>query len=137
MPLYSSHLLQHFDVNIFTVSIFAVIKQVYSQAIQSELRSGLHSIDKLKVLEIYPLARNTVYRKVSTISNSFATTGIKPFNLHRALDKLDIHFSSSPTTLLPSQWQPETPVKPHYLHQQVASINISLHKRFCSPPSSD
>ena len=74
MPAYSSHLLQPLDIG-----YFSMLKRVYSREIESKIRVGISHITKHDFLESYPLARAKTY-KSETIKNSFAASGLIPFN---------------------------------------------------------
>ncbi|KAJ5273619.1 hypothetical protein N7478_008744 [Penicillium angulare] len=84
MPAHSSHLLQPLDVG-----CFAVLKRSYGRLIENQMRIGINHIDKFDFLEVYPSARDEVF-KLETIKNSFAAAGLVPFNPDRVISKLDI-----------------------------------------------
>ena len=74
MPPHSSHLLQPLDVG-----CFAVLKRYYGQLVEQWMRLGFNHIDKIDFLTAFPSARTMAY-KAQTIRNSFAATGLVPFN---------------------------------------------------------
>ncbi|EED11995.1 pogo transposable element, putative [Talaromyces stipitatus ATCC 10500] len=79
MPPHSSHLLQPLDVG-----CIAVLKRHYGQVVEQRMRDGFNHIDKLDFLMAFPEARTVAY-KARTIQNSFAATGLVPFNPDRVI----------------------------------------------------
>jgi hypothetical protein len=88
MPSYSSHLLQPLDVG-----CFAVLKWYYRQQVEQQMRHGFNHIDKMDFLTAFPQARTIAY-KAQTIRNSFAATGLVPFNLDRVIQQLTIRLKT-------------------------------------------
>ncbi|EEA18842.1 pogo transposable element, putative [Talaromyces marneffei ATCC 18224] len=88
MPPHSSHLLQPLDVG-----CFAVLKRYYGQAVEQRMRLGFNHIDKLDFLTAFPQARTVAY-KAQTIRNSFAATGLVPFNPDRVIQQLNIQLKT-------------------------------------------
>ncbi|EED21129.1 transposon, putative [Talaromyces stipitatus ATCC 10500] len=88
MPPHSSHLLQPLDVG-----CFAVLKRHYGQLVEQRMRLGFNHIDKIDFLTAFPKARTMAY-KAQTIRNSFAATGLVPFNPDRALQQLNIQLKT-------------------------------------------
>jgi hypothetical protein len=84
MPPHSSYLLQPLDIG-----CFAVLKRSYGRLIESKMRARINHIRKLDFLEVYPSARIEAF-KPETIKNSFAATGLLPYNPDRVLSKLNI-----------------------------------------------
>ena len=74
MPAHSLYLLQSLDVG-----CFAVLKRHYRQHVEQRIRLGFNHIDKIDFLTAFPHARTMAY-KAQTIWNSFAATGLVPFN---------------------------------------------------------
>ena len=88
MPSHSSHLLQPLDVG-----CFAVLKQHYGQLVEQRMRLGFNHIDKIDFLTAFPSACIMAY-KAQTIQNSFAATGLVPFNPDRVIQQLDIQLKT-------------------------------------------
>ncbi|EED18891.1 pogo transposable element, putative [Talaromyces stipitatus ATCC 10500] len=88
MPPHSSHLLQPLDVG-----CFAVLKRHYGQLVEQRMRLGFNHIDKIDFLTAFPKARTMAY-KAQTIRNSFAATGLVPFNPDRVLQQLNIQLKT-------------------------------------------
>ncbi|EED14743.1 pogo transposable element, putative [Talaromyces stipitatus ATCC 10500] len=88
MPPHSSHLLQPLDVG-----CFAVLKRYYGQVVEQRMRLGFNHIDKMDFLTAFPQARTVAY-KAQSIQNSFAATGLVPFNPDRVLQYLNIQLKT-------------------------------------------
>lgn len=88
MPPHSSYLLQPLDV-----SCFAVLKHAYGRLIESNMQLGINHIDKLDFLEAYPKAHTEAF-KSENIKNSFAATGLVPFQPDRVLLQLNIQLKT-------------------------------------------
>jgi hypothetical protein len=88
MPPHSSHLLQPLDVG-----CFAVLKRHYGQLVEQRMRLGFNHIDKVDFLTAFPQARTVAY-KAQTIRNSFAATGLVPFNPDRVLQHLNVQLKT-------------------------------------------
>ncbi|EED17444.1 pogo transposable element, putative [Talaromyces stipitatus ATCC 10500] len=88
MPPHSSHLLQPLDVG-----CFAVLKRHYGQLVEQRMRLGFNHIDKMDFLTAFPQARTVAY-KAQTIRNSFAATGLVPFNPDRVIQQLNIRLKT-------------------------------------------
>jgi hypothetical protein len=88
MPPHSSHLLQPLDVG-----CFAVLKRHYGQHVEQRMRLGFNHIDKIDFLTAFPQARTVAY-KAQTIRNSFAATGLVPFNPDRVIQQLDVQLKT-------------------------------------------
>ncbi|EED21402.1 conserved hypothetical protein [Talaromyces stipitatus ATCC 10500] len=88
MPPHSSHLLQPLDVG-----CFAVLKRHYGQLVEQRMRLGFNHIDKMDFLTAFPQARTVAY-KAQTIWNSFAATGLVPFNPDRVIQQLNIRLKT-------------------------------------------
>jgi DDE superfamily endonuclease len=130
MPPHSSHLLQPLDVG-----CFSVLKRAYGQLIENQARLGINHIDKLDFLAAYPQARESAY-KAETIQNSFAATGLVPYNPERVLEKLNIQLRTpTPPSSRGSDSVPKTPQNIKQLERQASSIKALLKRRSRSPPS--
>lgn len=108
MPAHSSHVLQPLDVG-----CFAVLKRSYGRLVENKMRLGINHIDKLDFLNAYPTARAEAFQS-QTIQNSFAATGLAPYDPERVLSKLDIVLRTpTPPGSRPasrsSQFTPERP----------------------------
>ena len=84
MPAYLSHLLQPLDIG-----CFAVLKRSYGRFVESIIRDGIHYIDKLDFLSIFPKARAEAL-KSKNIAYSFAATSLVPYDPGRVFEKLYI-----------------------------------------------
>jgi hypothetical protein len=84
MPAHSSHLLQPLNVG-----CFSVLKRQYGKLVEGLMRSRVNQITKLDFLTEYPTARVVSYN-LDTIRNSFAATGLNPFDPNRVLETLNI-----------------------------------------------
>ena len=85
MPPHSSHLLQPLDIG-----CFSVLKQAYSQLVETKMCLGINHIDKFDFLEAYTYAQIEAY-KSNTIKNSFTAAGLVLYNPDCVISKLDIH----------------------------------------------
>ena len=74
MPPHSSHILQPLDVG-----CFAVLKRLYGQAIEAQMRVGINHIDKDDFLTLYQEVRLAVFQS-AIIQSGFRATGTVPFN---------------------------------------------------------
>lgn len=133
MPPHSSHLLQPLDVG-----CFAVLKRAYGKKVEDLMRANQNHIDKLDFLDIFPSARIEAF-KSETIKNSFAATGLVPYDPDRVILKLNIRLSTpTPPPSRGSQssaWEPKTPSNYKQLQKQASSIKKLLKQRSRSPPS--
>src|SRR5450432_3992596 len=133
MPSHSSHLLQPLDVG-----CFAVLKRQYGRQIEGLMRNGVNHIDKHDFLEAYYNARNETMTQAN-ISNSFAATGVLPYDPERVLAKLNTQLRT-PTpppasAIKQGPWAPETPHNTAQLELQSKAIKDYLKRRTKSPPS--
>ena len=134
MPAHSSHLLQPLDVG-----CFAPLKRAYGRFVSDLARASYNHIDKLDFLAEYPRARIEAF-KPQTIQNSFAATGITPFDPERVLSKLNISLRTpTPPASRPSsrssQFSPKTPRTVIQLQKQASMVKDLLKQRSNSPPS--
>ena len=75
----------------------------------------------------------------ANIQNSFAATGIVPYNPERVLSKLHIQLRTPTPPLIPileqEKWVPETPHNTTEVNLQAKAIETYLKRRTQSPPS--
>ncbi|EED15968.1 conserved hypothetical protein [Talaromyces stipitatus ATCC 10500] len=98
---HGSHLTAEFDrtctehkiIPPLDVGCFAVLKRHYGQLVEQRMRLGFNHIDKIDYLTAFPSARMMAY-KAQTIRNSFAATGLVPFNPDRVLQHLNIQLKT-------------------------------------------
>jgi hypothetical protein len=134
MPAHSSHLLQPLDVG-----CFAVLKRAYGRLIETRMRLGFNHVDKLDFLDTYPNARFEAY-KPETIKNSFAATGLVPYDPNRVIQKLNIQIRT-PTPPISRgsdssrNFTPKTPKTLKQLRRQASSLKKLLNQRSTSPQS--
>ncbi|EED11514.1 conserved hypothetical protein [Talaromyces stipitatus ATCC 10500] len=127
MPPHSSHLLQPLDVG-----CFAVLKRYYGQVVEQRMRLGFNHIDKMDFLTAFPQARTVAY-KAQSIQNSFAATGLVPFNPDRVLQYLNIQLKTP--TPPPSRSSNtassclQTPQNIRQFVRQSTTINKRINKR--------
>ncbi|EED15263.1 transposon, putative [Talaromyces stipitatus ATCC 10500] len=132
MPPHSSHLLQPLDVG-----CFAVLKRHYGQLVEQRMRLGFNHIDKIDFLTTFPAARTMAY-KAQSVRNSFAATGLVPFNTDRVYQQLTIQLKTpTPPPSRSSDTQSsclQTPQNPHQFKRQMTTIKkrISRHTRSSS-----
>ena len=130
MPAHSSHLLQPLDVG-----CFSPLKRAYGRLVENKARLGFNHIDKLDFLEAYPQARVTAF-KVESIKNSFAATGLLPFNPERVLGQLNIQLKTpTPPGSRSTNSMPKTPHNLKQLEKQASTIKKLLRNRTQSPSS--
>jgi len=131
MPPHSSHLLQPLDVG-----CFAVLKQYYGQLVEQQIRLGFNYIDKIDFLTAFPRARTVAY-KAQTIQNSFAATGLVPFNPDRVLQHLNVQLKTP--TPPPSRSSNtassclQTPQNIRQFVRQSTTINKRINERTGNP----
>ncbi|EED15091.1 pogo transposable element, putative [Talaromyces stipitatus ATCC 10500] len=127
MPPHSSHLLQPLDVG-----CFAVLKRHYGQLVEQRMRLGFNHIDKIDFLTAFPQARTVAY-KAQTIRNSFAATGLVPFNPDRVLQHLNIQLKTpTPPPSRSSNTQSsclQTPQNIRQFVRQSTTINKRINER--------
>lgn len=128
---HSSHLLQPLDVG-----CFAVLKRYYGQVVEQQIRLGFNHIDKLDFLTAFPQARTMAY-KAQTIRNSFAATGLVPFNPDRVIQQLNIQLKTpSPPPSRSSNIQSSCLTTPQNIRQfvrQSTTIKRRINERTGSP----
>lgn len=112
MPAHSSHLLQPLDVG-----CFAVLKRIYGRCIEDLMRTGVNHIEKSDFLDAFPTARIEAF-KSETIKNSFAATGLVPYNPDRVISKLNIRL--------------HTPTPPHPEEAKAARGSQRPHQTMIS-----
>jgi hypothetical protein len=131
MPPHSSHLLQPLDVG-----CFAVLKRHYGQLVEQRMRLGFNHIDKIDFLTAFPKARTMAY-KAQTIRNSFAATGLVPFNPDRVIQQLTIQLKTpTPPPSRSSNTQSsclQTPQNPRQFKRQMTTIKKRMSRRTRSP----
>lgn len=88
MPARASRLLKPLDIG-----YLAVLKHVYGDLVDKQMRCGFNHIGMLDFLASYPSARSEVY-KPATIKNNFAATGIVSYCPGRVLSKLNIQLKT-------------------------------------------
>jgi hypothetical protein len=128
LPAHSSHLLQPLDV-----ACFGPLKRFYGRFVEERSRLGFYHIDKLDFLAAFPKARSQAF-KVETIKNSFAASGVVPYNPERVLEKLNVRLSTRtpPPPSSQSSWGLQTPHNTAQLQHQASSIKTFLEQM---PPS--
>ncbi|ODM21664.1 hypothetical protein SI65_02508 [Aspergillus cristatus] len=129
MPAHSSHLLQPLDVG-----CFSPLKRAYGCLVENKARLNFNHIDKFDFLEVYPQARTEAF-KMENIRNSFAASGLVPFNPERVLGQLNIQLKTP--TLPGSQSTNSAPKTPHNLKQlekQASTMKRLLRQRTQSSP---
>jgi hypothetical protein len=131
MPAHSSHLLQPLDVG-----CFAVLKRHYGQQVEQRMRLGFNHIDKIDFLTAFPQARTVAY-KAQTIRNSFAATGLVPFNPDRVIQQLTIQLKTpTPPPSRSSNTQSsclQTPQNIRQFVRQSTTIKKRINERTGSP----
>jgi hypothetical protein len=131
MPPHSSHLLQPLDVG-----CFAVLKRCYGQLVEQRMRLGFNYIDKMDFLMAFPQARTVAY-KAQTIQNSFAATGLVPFNPDRVIQQLNIQLKTpTPPPSRSSDTQSsclQTPQNIRQFVRQSTTITKRISERTGSP----
>jgi hypothetical protein len=131
MPPHSSHLLQPLDVG-----CFAVLKRHYGQLVEQRMRHGFNHIDKIDFLTAFPQARTVAY-KAQTIRNSFAATGLVPFNPDRVIQQLNIQLKTpTPPPSRSSNTQSsclQTPQNIRQFVRQSTTIKRRISERTGSP----
>ena len=132
MPAHSLYLLQPLDVG-----CFAPLKRIYGKSVEDKIRLGINHTDKVEFLHSYQKAR-TVAINPLTVINSFAATGLVPFDPDRVLSRLQIVHTPSPQ--LPPEptattWVPETPHNLHDLGCQAETVKKLLGGRITSSTS--
>ena len=132
MPPHSSHLLQPLDVG-----CFSVLKQSYGRYIERLINRGVNHIDKLEFLPLYQQARSEALHE-KNIRNSFAATGLVPYEPDRVLSTLHTQIYT-PSLQLSPQTQlaqiAETPYNITQLQHQTELIKQYLKRRTQCPPS--
>jgi len=131
MPPHSSHLLQPLDVG-----CFSALKRSYGAEVSSLLRLGVNHVDKADFLHLLRIARNKAL-SAQNIIQSFAATGLVPFDPDQVLATLSIRPYTPPETTATEvdQWQPETPHNLAQLEHQMTAVRGYLKRRSKSPPS--
>lgn len=135
MPAHSSHLLQPLDVG-----CFAVLKKAYGALVEQKIGLGVNHIDKIEFLELYQQARAQTF-STKIVANSFAATGIVPFDPDRVLSKMFELFKtpSPPPQVSPAhaEWEAETPHNIEQLEAQTKLLKQHLQRRrhSGSPPT--
>lgn len=97
------------------------------------MRTGVNHITKLDFLAKFPAARAACY-KLCIIKNSFAVTGLIPFDPNRVIENLNIQLktpSSPPSN--GSDFSLKTPQNPKQLGKQVSLMKALLRRRSASP----
>jgi hypothetical protein len=84
MPPHSSHLLQ-----LLNIGVFAVLKRLYGQAVENQMRCSVNHINKDNFLTIYTEIRDKAYF-IQNIKSGFIATEISLFNLEYVLSKLNV-----------------------------------------------
>ncbi|EEA24967.1 conserved hypothetical protein [Talaromyces marneffei ATCC 18224] len=93
---YGSHLTAEFDRICIENNIIPIfLKRHYGQLVEQRMRLGFSHIDKIDFLTAFPQARTVAY-EAQIIRNSFAATGLVPFNPDRVIQQLNIQ-SKTPT----------------------------------------
>ena len=96
------------------------------------MRYGRNHIDKFDFLEAFPTARNQAF-KAEIVKNSFAATGLVPYDPNRVISKLRIqlHTPTPPPSRgsQSSAWEPKTPLNYKQLQKQASSIKKLIQRR--------
>lgn len=128
MPAHSSNKLQPLDVG-----CFRSLKGAYSDLVKQKMSLGVSYIDKLDFLQIFPEARKSAFT-IENIQNSFAGTGLVPFNPDRVLSKLDIQLKTpTPPGSRSTNSAPKTPYTTRQLEKQASAARKLLKERAQSP----
>ena len=99
------------------------------------MRTGINHIAKLDFLAEFPTAYVACY-KSETIKNSFAATGLIPFDPMRVIETLNIRLKTpTPPTSSGSDFSMKTPHNPRQLGKQASSVKALLRQRSASPTS--
>jgi hypothetical protein len=100
------------------------------------MRLGFNHIDKFDFLTAFPRARTMAY-KAQTIRNSFAATGLVPFNPDRVIQQLTIQLKTpTPPPSRSSNTESsclQTPQNPRQFKRQMTTIKKRLSRRTRSP----
>ncbi|ODM14891.1 hypothetical protein SI65_09643 [Aspergillus cristatus] len=130
MPAHSSHLLQPLDVG-----CFSPLKRAYGRLVENKARCNFNHIDKFDFLEAYPQAHTEAF-KMENIKNSFAASGLVPFNPERVLEKLNIQLKTpTPPGSQSTDSAPKTPHNFKQLEKHASTIKKLLREHTRSPPS--
>ena len=130
MPAHSSHLLQPLDVG-----CFSPLKRAYGRLVEEKARRQFNHIDKFDFLEAYPQAHTEAF-KTENIKNSFAASGLVPFNPETVLGRLNIQLETdTPPGSQSTNSAPKTPHNLRQLEKQASTIKKLLRQRTQSPPS--
>jgi hypothetical protein len=133
MPPHFSHILQPLDV-----SCFAVLKRLYGQAVEAQMRVRINHVDKDDFLTLYQEIRPAVFGS-GTILSGFRATGIVPFDPDQVLSELHVQIQTPLpprvlTRVLPP-WDPETLHNIAELKLQTRAIQQLIRYRTQSPPT--
>jgi len=130
MPAHSSHLLQPLDVG-----CFSPLKRAYGRLVENKARRQFNHIDKFDFLEAYPQAHTEAFT-TENIKNSFAASGLVPFNPETVLGRLNIQLkTSTPPGSQSTNSAPKTPHNLRQLEKQASTIKKLLRQRTQSPSS--
>jgi len=130
MPAHSSHLLQPLDVG-----CFSPLKRAYGRLVDNKARRQFNHIDKFDFLEAYPQAHTEAFT-TENIKNSFAASGLVPFNPETVLGRLNIQLkTSTPPGSQSANSAPKTPHNLRQLEKQASTIKKLLRQRTQSPSS--
>ena len=68
---------------------FSPLKRAYGRLVEDKARRDLNHIDKFNFLEAYPQDHTEAFKK-ENIKNSFAASGLVPFDPETVLGRLNI-----------------------------------------------
>jgi hypothetical protein len=87
---HTSHILQPLDV-----SCVSPLKRLYCQEVQELVRRGIHHINKVDFLEIYPIVRSIIFTETN-IKSGFRATGLIPVDPNLVLSSLTVTKTPTP-----------------------------------------
>ncbi|KAH8430962.1 uncharacterized protein LDX57_013068 [Aspergillus melleus] len=128
MPPHSSNNLQPLDVG-----CFRGLKGAYGDLVKQKTNLGVRHITKFDFLEMFATARDLAFT-AEPIQNSFAATGLIPFNPDRMLSKLNIQLKTpTPPGSRSTDSAPKTPYTTRQLEKQASAAKRLLKERAHSP----
>lgn len=122
MPPHSSHFLQPLDVG-----CFSLLKAAYGVQVERQIRLGINHISKEEFLGLYYEAHQAITPK--SIINSFAATGLVPFNPDIVLSTLSPIRTPSPVISIGATWESQTPHTVAGLQHQARLIQEQRRSR--------
>ncbi|KFZ24823.1 hypothetical protein V502_00698, partial [Pseudogymnoascus sp. VKM F-4520 (FW-2644)] len=133
LPSHSSHLTQPLDVR-----CFSVLKQAYSQQIETFIKAYINHITKVEFF----LAFTAAYKESMTAQNcqaGFCGAGLVPFDLQAVLSKLDVKLRtptpSRLSTANTTPWVSQTPSNPTEALSQTTLVRNRIARHQGSSPT--